>query len=90
MNDPSAFPTEIGKNNAFNLDTMHKKKKYYFIKICDKDRKYNIFVSFRMFPFHKNIIFSELSFKRKCKEAASFHKCIFLSKYEIFVYDSCS
>ena len=25
-----------------------------------------------MFPFHGNIIFSELSFKRKCKKAASF------------------
>ena len=32
MNDPSAFPTEIGKNNAFNLDTMHKKKKKLFYK----------------------------------------------------------
>ena len=43
-----------------------------------------------MFPFHENIIFSEHSFKRKCKKAASFRKCVFLRKYEIFVYDSCA
>ena len=42
-----------------------------------------------MFPFYGNIIFSELSFKRKCKKAASFRKCVILRKYEIFVYDSC-
>ena len=52
---------------------------------CEKGRKDHIFVSFRMFPFHGNIIFSELSFKRKCKKAASFRKCVFLRKYEIFV-----
>ena len=55
---------------------------------CEKGRKDHIFISFRMFPFHGNIIFSELSFKRKCKKAASFRKCVFLRKYEIFVYDS--
>ena len=60
------------------------------MKICEKDRKDHIFISFRMFPFHGNIIFSELSFKRKCKKAASFRKCVFLRKYEIFVYDSCA
>ena len=56
---------------------------------CEKGRrKDHTFVSFRMFPFHGNIIFSELSFKRKFKKAASFRKCVFLRKYEIFVYDS--
>ena len=55
------------------------------MKIREKGRKDQIFVSFRMFPFHGNIIFSELSFKRKCKKAASFRKCVFLRKYEIFV-----
>ena len=58
------------------------------MKICEKRRKDHIFVSFRMFPFHGNMIFSELSFKQKCKKAASFCKCLFLRKYEIFVYDS--
>ena len=53
-----------------------------------KRRKYHIFVSFCMFTFHGNIIFSELSFKQKCKKAASFGKCFFLRKYEIFVYDN--
>ena len=38
-----------------------------------------------MFPFRRNIIFSELSFKRKCKKVASSHKCVFLRKYENFV-----
>ena len=55
---------------------------------CEKGRKDHIFVSFHMFLFHGNIIFSELSFKRKCKKAASFRKCLFLRKYEIFVCDS--
>ena len=41
-------------------------------KICEKNRKDHIFLKFRMFPFHGNIIFSELCFKRKCKKAASF------------------
>ena len=58
------------------------------MKICEKGRKDRIFVSFRMFPFHGNIIFSELSFKRKFKKAAFFRKCVFWRKYEIFVYDS--
>ena len=42
------------------------------MKIYEKDRKDHIFISFRMFPFYGNIIFSELSFKRKCKKAAFF------------------
>ena len=55
------------------------------MKICEKDRKDHIFINVRMFPFHGNIMFSELFFKRKCKKAASFRKCVFLRKYEIFV-----
>ena len=39
---------------------------------------------------HGNIIFSELSFKRKCKKAASFRKYVLLRKYEMFLYDSCA
>ena len=64
------------------------KKKFRLLKICEKGRKDHIFVSFRMFSFHGNIMFSELSLKRKGKKAASFRKCVFLRKYEIFVYDS--
>ena len=47
----------------------------------------HIFTGFRRFTFPGNIIFSELSFKRKCKKAASFRfcTCAFLRKYEIFV-----
>ena len=72
------------------FNTLHENKNFRLTKICEKDRKDHIFISFRMFPFHGNIIFSELSFKRKCKKAASFRKCVFLRKYEIFVYDSCA
>ena len=67
---------------------LHENKNFRLTKICEKDRKDHIFISFRMFPFHGNIIFSEFSFKRKCKKAASFCKCVFLRKYEIFVFDS--
>ena len=72
------------------FNTLHENKNFRLTKICEKDRKDHIFISFRVFPFHGNIIFSELSFKRKCKKAASFRKCVFLRKYEIFVYDSCA
>ena len=70
--------------------SLHENKNFRLTKICEKDRKDHIFISFRMFPFHGNIIFSELSFKRKCKKAASFRKCVFLRKYEIFAYNSCA
>ena len=60
------------------------------MKIWEKDRKDLIFISSCLFPFHANIIFSKLSFRRKCKKAASFRKCVFLRKYEIFVYDGCA
>ena len=68
--------------------TLHEKKNFRLTEICEKNRKDNFFVRFRIFPFHGNIIFSELSYKQKCEKAASFHKCVFLRKYEIFVYDS--
>ena len=78
----------VREEDRHALRSLHEKKDFRLTKICEKDRKDHIFVSFRLFPFHKNIIFSELSFKRKCKKAASFRKCAFLSKYEIFLYDS--
>ena len=71
------------------IKTLHEKKNFRLTEICEKDRKDHFFVRFHIFPFHGNIIFSELSFKQKCRKAASFHKCVFLRKYEIFVYDSC-
>ena len=35
----------------------HEKKNFCLTKICEKDRKDRIPFSFRMFPFHRNIIF---------------------------------
>ena len=64
------------------------KKRIFVLRKFVKRAEKIIFVSFCMFPFHGNIIFSELSFKRKFKKAASFGKCVFLRKYEIFVYES--
>ena len=72
------------------LFLLHEKKDLRLSAICKKDRGDDIFVSFRMFPFHGKIIFAELSFKRKCKKATSFRKCVFPRKYKIFVYDSCT
>ena len=77
-----------GKNfspQLFQRTSTALKKDFRLTKICEKDRKDHIFVSFRMFPFDGNIIFSELSFKRKWKKAASFRKCVFLRKCEILV-----
>ena len=65
--------------------SLHENENFRLTKICEKNRKGHIFVSFRMFPFHGDIIFSEISFKRKYEKAASFRKCVFLNKYEIFV-----
>ena len=39
------------------------------------------FSSFHMFPFHRNFIFSEISFKQELKKAESFCKCRFLRKF---------
>ena len=72
------------------LHSLHEKKNFRLMKICEKDRKDKIFVSVCMFPFQGNIIFSKLSFKRKSKKAASSRKYAFLRKYEIFVYVSCT
>ena len=71
-----------------NAIALYEKMNFRLTKICGKDRKDHFFVSFLMFSFHRNIIFSELSFKGKCKKAASFRKCVFWRKYEIFVYVS--
>ena len=84
------FLVIIGNVNEFcRCSTLHENKNFHLTKICEKDRNDHIFISFRMFPFHKNV-FSERSFKRKCMKAASFRKCVFLRKYETFVYDSCA
>ena len=60
------------KHTWTNCLALHEKNNFCLTKICEKDRKYHIFVSFRMFPFRGNIAFSELSFKRKYKKAATF------------------
>ena len=84
--------SHITKRDIFKLHfthTLHETKNFCLTKICEENRKDHFFISFRMFPFYGNI-FSELFFERKCKKAASFRKCVFLHKYEIFVYDSCA
>ena len=78
----------VQKNDFLTYQALHENKNFRLTKICEKDRKDHIFISFRMFPFYGNMIFSELSIKRKRKKAASFRKFVFLRKYEIFVYDS--
>ena len=59
---------------------LHEKKNFHlfhkFLKICEKDRKNHIFVSFRMFPFQGIIILPELFFKPKCKKAANAYSCV--------------
>ena len=53
--------------NQTTIQSLHakkkKKKKIGLTKISEKDRKDHNFVSFRVFLFHGNTIFSELSFK---------------------------
>ena len=52
--------------NQTTIQSLHakkKKKKFGLTKICEKDRKDHIFVSFCVFLFHGNIIFYELSYK---------------------------
>ena len=75
-------------SKKLSLKALNVKKNFRLTKTCEKGRKDHIFVSLCMFPFHGNVIFSELSFKRKCKKAASFGKCVFLREYEMFIYDS--
>ena len=72
----------VSTNVVFHqcIPSLHENKNFRLPKIYEKDRKDHIFISFPMFPFHGNIIFSQLSFKRKCKERASFRKCVFLHK----------
>ena len=69
----------VASNLRFcTVKSLHEKKNFRLTKICEKCRNNHIFVCFCMFPFHGNIIFSDVSFKRKCKKAASFRKCVFL------------
>ena len=48
---------QIEQSNAL-ATPLHDKKNFRLTKICEKDRKDHIFVGFRMFPFHGNIILS--------------------------------
>ena len=50
--------------NQTTIQSLHAKKKKNLVKKkFVKNRKDHIFVSFRVFLFHGNIIFSELSYK---------------------------
>ena len=49
----------------YHCISLHEKDNFRLTKICEKDIKDLFFVSFRMYPFHGSIIYSELSFKRK-------------------------
>ena len=67
---------------------LHENKNFRVTKICERTEKIIFSLAFVCFRFTE--MFSELSFKRKCKKAASFSKYLFLRKYEILVYDSCT
>ena len=58
------------------------------MKICEKGRKDHIFINFRMFPFHGNIIFSELSSNENVRKqhlsANAYSYTIAVRKDEIF------
>ena len=51
-----------------NAIALHEKMNFRLTKICEKGRKDHAFVSFLMFPFHRNIIFSELSLKKNVRK----------------------
>ena len=52
----------------YKNESLHEKKHFRLTKICGKCRKERIFVCFRMFSFHGNIIFGELSLKRNVRK----------------------
>ena len=78
----------MSKKICLELTARKNKKSFPLTKVCEKDWKDHIFVSFHMFSLYGNIKFSGLSFKRKCKKAVSFRKYVFLRKCETFAYDS--
>ena len=58
-----------------------KKKIFVLRKFVKRTEKIIFSLVFVCFRFTN--IFSELSFKRKCKKAASFRRCVFLRKYDV-------
>ena len=46
--------------------TLHEKKNFLLMKVCEKCIKGHTFVGFCIFPFLGNIMFSDVSIKRKC------------------------
>ena len=54
----SCLDKDIFCKKLFFQLTLHEKKNFRHAKICEKERKDHIFISFRMFPFDGNIIFS--------------------------------
>ena len=87
FNEKEKLPTRVDYVEKQELHPLHEKIFFVLQKFVKRAEKI-IFSLVFMFPFHGNVIFSELSFKQKCKKAASFRKCAFFRKYEIFVYDS--
>ena len=71
---------QTGKAGTIDFEiTLHEKRNFGLTKICKKGRKDRIFISFRMFSFHGNIIFSELSFKwnvRKQHLSTDAYSCV--------------
>ena len=68
---------------------LHEKKNFRLTKIWKRTEK--IIFSLVFVSFHGKIIFSGLLFfKRKCKKAASFHKCIFCVNIKFsYMIDGC-
>ena len=86
------YNEDSGIGDSIPADAQYPEKLYDSLrlkKMCEKNLEKIIFSLVFVFHFQGKIIFFELSFKRKCKKAPSVRKCIFLRKYEIFVYDSC-
>ena len=100
LTDSGSFKSKIKitENTSADVNTkgvekivpsLQEKKNLRLTKICEKDRKDHISVSFCIITFHGNINFFGLSFKRKCKKSVYFFKSVFLRKYESFVCKNC-
>ena len=81
----SRFIGNSGQNKAFIpgnpaklYDTLHGNRNFRLTKICEKDRKDQIFISFRMFSFHGNIIknFPSNENVRKQHLSANAYSCV--------------
>ena len=77
---PIYFPHHRFARSLFTeRKTLHENKNFCLTKICEKDTKDHIFISFRMFPFHGNIIFLNFPSKenvRKQHLSTSAYSCV--------------